>query len=346
MAGTQHIGTVIVLLNWNGAQDTIECMESLLRMEEQDFLLVVCDNASTDGSFEQLIRWGEIALPSRFATWGCFEPPPQNTKMVLIQTGANLGFAGGSNVGLRYALLHTDAKYVWLLNNDTVADAHALGLQIAAMQQRPDIGILGSTLVFFHEPDRIQAPAGYGFNFWTGRVHPIGSNLSLERLPSERVVEARLKFVSGASMFVRRNFLETVGLLNEQYFLYFEEIDWAIRRGDRFQLGYCAASRIWHKEGRSIGSHRELAQRSLYSEGLLARNRVLFIKTYFPWRLPICMAWILLIGIVRALKGQWKLTWTLWSGALRGLGAASTPIPAVADWPKPMHEIHLAHLAK
>lgn len=328
--------TVIVLLNWNGAQDTIECIQSLLQMEEQNFLLVVCDNASTDGSFEQLRKWGEAALPARFATWECSQPPAVHAKFILIQTGANLGFAGGCNVGLRYALLHTNAEFVWLLNNDTVADVGALGLQIAAMQRKADVGILGSTIAFFHEPDQIQAPAGYDFNFWTARVLPMRKSLSFATLPAEHEIEARLKYISGASMFVRRTFLEDVGLLNEQYFLYFEEIDWAMRGKDRFRLGYCSSSRIWHKEGRSTGSHRKLSQRSIFSEGFLARNRVLFTKTYSPHRLVVCLVWILFVGTVRAIKGQWKLAWTLWKGALSGLAVPVRSIPLVMDWPESM----------
>lgn len=330
--------TVIVLLNWNGAQDTIECIQSLIRMEEQDFIIVLCDNNSADGSFEQLRTWGEIAFPGLFEIWNCTQAPPPTARFILIQTGANLGFAGGCNVGLRYALLHTRAEFIWLLNNDTVVEAHSLGLQIIAMQQRLETGILGSTLIFFNEPDLIQTAGGYDFNFWTARVLPISKTLSLASLPAERDIETRLKFISGASMFVRRSFLETVGLLNEQYFLYFEEIDWAVRGRDRFELGYCASSRILHKEGKSIGSHRNVAQRSAFSEGYLARNRVLFLKTYFPSRIPVCLAWIGFVGIVRVARGQWKLAWTLWRGALQGLTAPIKPLPVVNEWPESMRQ--------
>jgi GT2 family glycosyltransferase len=338
--GVAQPRTAIVLLNWNGAQDSIECMQSLLRMKEQDFLIVLCDNHSTDGSFQRLLSWAETALPSLFATWNCSQPPPTLKKLILIQNGANLGFAGGCNVGLRYVLLHTSAEFVWLLNNDTIADADALGLQIAAMRCRPDVGILGSTLIYFAQPDRVQAPGGSDFNFWTARVLPLAKALSPSTLPPENEVEKRLKYISGASMFVRRTFVETVGLLNEQYFLYFEEVDWAVRGRDRFRLGYCAPSTIWHKEGRSIGSNSILSQRSLFSEAYLARNRVLFLKTYFPVRLPVCLIWIAFVGTRRALGGQWKLALTLWKGAPRGLAAPVLPLPSATEWPESMRRPH------
>lgn len=314
----------------------MECIQSLLRMEDQDFLIVLCDNNSTDGSFDQLLTWGKATLSNRFATWNCNQPPPTQAKLILIQTGANLGFAGGCNVGLRYALLHTNAEFVWLLNNDTVVDTHALGQQVGALRQSPDTGILGSTLVFLHQPDQVQAPGGYNFNFWTARVLPIQPNISVKSLPSADQVDPHLKFICGASMFVRRSFLETVGLLNEQYFLYFEEVDWAVRGRDRFRLSYCPSSRIWHKEGGSIGSHRKLAQRSAFSEGFLSRNRILFLKTYFPQRLPLCLAYVLVIGSIRIVQGRWRLAITLWKGALRGLAAPIKPLPALKEWPESM----------
>lgn len=137
-------------------------------------------------------------------------------------------------------------------------------------------------------------------------------------------------------MFIRRIFVEQIGLLNEQYFLYFEEVDWAIRGRSRFELGYCAASRILHKEGRSIGSHRKAEKRSEFSELYLARNRVLFLKTYFPMRLPVSLLWIAGVGMLRLLCGRGRLAWTLWKGALRGLRTEVKPLPVVASWPASM----------
>jgi GT2 family glycosyltransferase len=305
-------------------------------MKEQDFMIVLCDNNSEDGSFQQLLTWGKNELQEKCETWSYKQTPPRNKKLILIQTGANLGFAGGCNVGLRYALLNTNAEYVWLLNNDTVTDAHALDRQTEAMKQRPHTGILGSTLIYFNEPNTMQAPGGYDFNFWTARVLPIAPSGSISDRPPEAEVERRLKYVSGASMFVRRTFLEKIGLLNDQYFLYFEEIDWAVRSSARFQLGYCAQSVIWHKEGKSIGSHATLTQRSLFSERYLARNRVLFMKTYFPRRIAICLLWIAFVGMTRILHGQWRLAMTLWKGALSGLTAPIKPLPDLHEWPKSM----------
>ncbi len=326
-------GTAVILLNWNGAEDSIACIQSLLQMRDQDFVVVLCDNNSTDGSFETLRSWGTAALGETFVTWEPGQQPAHEARVVLIQTGANLGFAGGCNVGIRYVLLLPSVQYLWLLNNDTIVDENALGAQLQKLQGRPEIGILGSTLIFFSEPGLVQAPGGYDFNFWTSRViQPFGT-LHVDNLPSEISVEARLKYISGASMLVRRSFIEEVGLLNEQYFLYFEEVDWATRGKGRFRLGYCSSSRVVHKEGRSIGSHRQVEQRSSFSERLLARNRVLFLRTYFPYRLLVCLIWIFAVGVVRLVKGHMTPAVDLWRGAWDGLFAPIHRLPRLDQWP-------------
>lgn len=327
--------SAVILLNWKGATDTMECVASLLAMSVRDFVIIICDNASPDGSFETLQAWGETTLGSGFAVWQCGEARPDYASVVLIQTGANLGFAGGCNVGLRFAYLYPSIRYFWLLNNDTVVAADSLEKQLACMEARPDVGILGSTLLFYDEPDVVQAPGGYGFNLWTARVLPLRSGTA-DALPTAREIEPNLAYISGASMLVRRRLLEEVGLMNEQYFLYFEEIDWATRATGKFALGYCPESRILHKEGRAIGSHREVSSRSSFSEQYLSRNRIRFLRSSFPLRVPICLAWIGCVGLVRILRGQGRQTVALWKGTLRGLFAPSVPIPQLDTWPGSM----------
>jgi GT2 family glycosyltransferase len=198
------------------------------------------------------------------------------------------------------------------LNNDTVVQADALSYLLHKMRVHPEIGICGSKVVYYFEPERVQCPGGYGFNPWTARVKQISASNDAE-------VERRLKYVSGASTFVRRGFLEQVGLMNEQYFLYFEEIDWATRAQGRFRLGYCAKSLVYHKEGRSIGSHRLSGSRSRASERWLSRNRVVFIRTHYPARLVVCLVWIGLAALCRMLRGRREVAKTMCAGAWSGL---------------------------
>jgi GT2 family glycosyltransferase len=123
-------------------------------------------------------------------------------------------------------------------------------------------------------------------------------------MPDAKTIETEMAYVVGASMLVRRSFLEQVGLLNEEYFLYFEELDWAIRALGRFTLAYSPLSVVYHKEGRSIGSSSRREERSSASERYAARNRIIITKKYFPAVLPIVVSAVTVSAIHRLLTGS------------------------------------------
>jgi GT2 family glycosyltransferase len=175
-----------------------------------------------------------------------------NARLILIQTGGNLGFAGGNNVGLRYALSRDDFQYVWLLNNDTVIKADALTALVRGMQENPGAGMCGSTLPFYHDPDMIWALGGATYNKWLCKTECIGLRAPLSRTISKTEVESNMAYLAGASMLVSKAFLRAVGLMNERYFLYFEELDWALRAKNRFRLIFAPNSIVYHKVGASI----------------------------------------------------------------------------------------------
>ena len=329
MTGPQ---TAIILLNWNGWRDTVACVTSLLNSSCQDFVVVICDNASEDNSWKELCSWCEANAHDTFAVWEPGSPWDATWKITLIQTGSNLGFAGGCNVGIRFVWQQTRCEYLWLLNNDTVVDPKALSKQVSTMQADFGVGLLGSTLVYFDQPDVVQCFGGYGFNFWTARVRPFPFAHDPQQPPSIEAVESRMRYVSGASTFVSRRFVESVGLLNEQYFLYFEEIDWAVR-GSKFRIGYCPESVVLHKEGQSIGSANTASGRSRQSELWLTRNRILFTRTYFPLRLPVTLLWVLLVALIRACTGKRGIAEVLLRGVWNGLRAHIRPLPTLHEWP-------------
>lgn len=300
----------IVLVNWNGWQDTVECLESVFRLNHPDFVVVVCDNASSDGSMERIKAWAEGSLevkagnpalaylvepnlpkPLRFVEYD--RPtaerggdPAADAQLVLVNTGGNLGFAGGNNVGIRYAIARGDAGHAWLLNNDTVVARDSLGEMVkrAGVGVRP--GMVGSTVVFYGRPDTIQSRGGARYNKWLSSIGPEGLLDPLTSISPGQVahIESRLAYVFGASMLVSRRFLEAVGLMTEDYFLFFEEIDWA-KRGERrgFSLGYAPGSLVYHKAGAATGSARE----SVFSHFFMTRSRLLFIwRFYRPLFVP------------------------------------------------------------
>ncbi len=328
----------VVLLNWNGWKDTIECLESLLQLNQPSLRIIVCDNGSSDGSFEKIKQWatGTLAATCANPELSRFVLPPSpkplafrellrqeaeapssagEDHLVLIQNGANLGFAGGCNVGLRHALGDKNCKYFWLLNNDTIVERNALAAMIHVLQERPEVGLCGSLNLSYYEPGHIQARGGKSYNPWTGRVCETNQpeTASLDKDAD------RLDYVHGASMLASRAYLETVGLMEESYFLYFEELDWAMRAKGKFALSYCASSVIYHKEGSSIGSSSNRKVRSLLADTYLSRNRVLFTRRYFPWALPSVLACVCFAAVLRLGYGDRERAKAMFAFMLGGL---------------------------
>lgn len=319
------IDTYIILVNWNGWRDTVECLESLFRLEGENFRVIVCDNASSDDSLLHIKEWSEGRLTVRAFNGELdrFSSPPvrkpvaycevagstvtqcgisSSARLILIETGANLGFAGGSNVGLRFALKDPDCKFCWLLNADTVVGPDSLAALLRTVERNRDIGMCGSLTLSYHSPKEVQALGGKSYNYWTSRVRSLPV-MSLDKLPAS---QGTFDFVNGASMFVTRSFLETVGLMEESYFLYFEELDWAMRSKGKFLLGYAPDSIIYHKEGAQTGSNSDRMKRSLLSDRYLSKSRVLFTKRHVPWALPSVLISVVLAAGYRLLRGDAK----------------------------------------
>lgn len=305
-----------IVLNWNGWRDTLACVRSLLQAEPPPGRIIVCDNASTDGSLSSL----EAALRlAASAGLGHAERSSVDATDVtaaplwLLANGANLGYAGGNNVGLRLALRDPACRYAWILNNDTEVAPDALALALARMAAQPAIGLCGSTLVYAHDRQTVQACGGSAYSRWTGRTRHLGAHGRLAELPADpTAVEATMACVVGAAMLVRREWLEAVGPMAEDYFLFFEEIDWATRAAGRFRLGWAPGSTVFHQEGASIGT--AAGGGSPLSLYFLFRNRV-----RFAWRFhrPFVLA-VLLFTLWDVAKLAARGRWPQADAALRG----------------------------
>lgn len=276
----------IILVNWNGWEDTVECLHSLEKLDYSNSSVIVVDNDSTDHSVKE--------IKSRF------------TDITLIENDENKGFAGGNNVGIKYAL-QQNADYVWLLNNDTIVDKQALSALVAYMEEDRKIGICGSKLIYCYQRDTIQALGGGSYNKWLGITKNIGQNKSVDFTYNPKKVEERLDYVGGASMLVSRKFINEIGLLSEEYFLYYEEIDWAIRAKGKFKLGFAPQSIVYHKEGQSTGgSQLQLNDKSIQSDYYQLKNRLKFSYNFFPLSLPMVYLSLVYAMITRTRRGQWK----------------------------------------
>ncbi|MFS2137462.1 glycosyltransferase family 2 protein [Duganella sp. Dugasp56] len=308
----------VVILNWNGWRDTLECLESLLASTGVELRVVVCDNASSDGSAAQLRAWAD----RRFGAFGWTEVdrllpqarPTTDHAFVLLHNGGNLGFAGGNNPGIAYAMGDAACEYIWLLNNDTVVEPDALAQAIARMRQDRRIGLCGSTLVYYHQRDQVQAFGGARYSPARGSSVHVGAFEPRSAVPAaSAAVEASLSYVIGAAMLVRRAFVEQVGLMTEDYFLYFEEIDWCTRGRAHFALGYAPASVVYHKEGASIGT--AATGGSALSVYYLFKNRLRFTARFHARHLLT----VVLFSLIDVAKFVYRRRWPQVSSALRGM---------------------------
>ncbi|MFN3638315.1 MAG: glycosyltransferase family 2 protein, partial [Chloroherpetonaceae bacterium] len=296
----------ILLLNWNGWHDTLECLESLRSLDYPNFKIILCDNGSSDGSIERFIAWAQphavsYRILSRYDAEHTTDTVHE--KLIIIENGANLGFAGGNNVGLRFA--RTQAfEYIWLLNTDTTVKPDALTKLIAEVEYNPKIGMCGSTLLYYHAPDTVQTLCGGRINRRTGEPHHIGAFQKFQQPISQAEVLKQLDYVMGASMLISRKFLEEIGLMEERYFLYYEEIDWAERAKGKFELGYAPESIVYHKEGRSVGNQpKAYTATSVY---YMTRSRVMFMRKFFPKQLPLVYARLLISVAGQIVRGNWQ----------------------------------------
>jgi len=328
----------ILLLNWNGWRDSIECLESIFRNEHSNYQVILCDNDSRDGSLEHVKAWADrhmdvavaldnplhhisfppIPKPIVYAQYnrqqaeagGC--PASRDAQLILIQTGSNLGFAGGNNVGLRYALSRADFSYIWLLNNDTVILPNTLTRLLSRAKQDSNIGICGSSLRYYYAPNQYQCFGGASYNKWLGTVRLVGGGMQVGEEIECNQVETAMDYVMGASMLVSFEFLQTVGLMEEGYFLYFEELDWAVRCKGKFLIAYAPNSIVFHKEGASIGTKNSTSRSKRFlSEYYFTRNKLVFTKKHYPYALPTLYFGILIAVFVRLLRGQLSRAITL-----------------------------------
>ena len=316
----------IIILNWNGWRDTIECLESVMALSFSEYRIVVCDNDSTDDSIEKIREWIEQLPHSALYLHSAMEHPvdspkdkfqcinyaanknafpDQHHRISLIQTGENRGYGPGNNVGMEFALKDPNLKCVWILNNDVVVSPDSLQHLHAYHLEHPEAGIIGSKLMFYHQPKRIQAIGGKYNKYFATTRHVGEFELDQGQYDHGGIVQ-QIDYPVGAALFVSKAFMESVGLLSEDYFLYFEEIDWVSRgRHLGWQLGYCWQSVVFHKEGGATGSDADPRLKSRLSDQYSLMNRVTFTKKFHkPWIWTVKLG-LLLSGINRIRRGQW-----------------------------------------
>lgn len=247
----------IIVLNWNGHQDTIECIHSIRKINYPRYEIVIVDNGSTDGS-EKILR---RSFPD----------------IKLIQTGENLGFAEGNNVGIRYAL-ENGADYAVILNNDTTVDANFVTELVNAAESDRSIGIVSSKIYFYDRPDVLWY-AGAVLDLKTGKSKHIGYN---KKDAGQYDTMRETDRACGCSMMISRRACEAAGLMDAAYFCYGEEADWSLRvREAGYKVVFVPASKVWHKISSATGG-AGTGYYLYYS----VRNHLHLVKTHLPLKFP------------------------------------------------------------
>lgn len=244
----------IVVLNWNGADDTLACLDSLAALTYPNFEVVVMDNGSTDDS-ASLIR---MSFP----------------KIRLIETGANLGFAEGNNVGIR-AALEAGADYVLLLNNDTIVAPDLLEAFAEAAAHNPDGGMFSAKIYYHAEPTKL----------WYAGAKWLSSKQCFEHVGIGEIdygkryeAIAETDYASGCALFVSAVVIGKLGLMDPKFFLTYEETDWCYRaRAAGYRVLFVPSAKVWHKVSASFGGVESPLQLYFYS-----RNILLWAERHIP----------------------------------------------------------------
>lgn len=244
----------IVIVNYNAQRDLKECLVSLKKLRYPSYKVVVVDNGSHDGS-SQMVK---AEFP-----W-----------VELIELKTNLGFAGGNNVGIEYALKN-NADYILLLNNDTIVEPNFLNDLVKVASQEARIGLVAPKILFYPDSNLVWS-AGGKVNLWLGQTKHLFGEEKEDKVPSYNYEADYLPF---AAVLIKKEVFEKIGLLDPAYFLVFEDTDFCLRaKRAGFRLIVCPRSKIWHKASRSFKG----TQSPLYLY-YIVRNKGQFMKKNGAW---------------------------------------------------------------
>jgi GT2 family glycosyltransferase len=282
----------VVIPNWNLKDDTISCVDSVLAGNRSKLRVVVVDNGSQDGSPE--------ALSDRFGA-----------AIDQVVNQENLGYARGINVGIRYALAQ-GADYILLLNNDTLVDETLVERLIEISETDPAVAVLGPAIYYDDEPERFWR-LGAVKQRWMPIPYEIGRDvLDTGQFPMPFDVD----YVTGCAMWVPAELFRTVGLLDERFFMYYEDADFCERvRSAGHRITVVPQARVWHKVS---GSTRELKPWAAYHQ---TRNRIIFYnRSRQGLELAVANLYIMTSTLLR-MSRAWKdesLVSSLWAGLRDG----------------------------
>jgi GT2 family glycosyltransferase len=247
----------IIILNWNGLKDTLECLESVHRQEYPNFDVIVVDNASTDNSVQGIRHaWPEV---------------------VLLENRENIGYTGGNNVGMHYAV-DCGADYVWLLNNDTTVSPDALSRLVAKGEKEPDVGLVSPAVYYYEDPARVQFRGGL-VDEENYRLVLVKDDEDCEAILGSRADDV---WLTGTALLVKRQVIDRIGYLRAGLFAYWEDVDYSLRssRCGSFRNVMEPTASIYHKGPLPESMQSQRPPHYFY---YMTRNKFYFWISHLRW---------------------------------------------------------------
>lgn len=246
----------IVILNWNSAEDTIECIESIINQIKLEYIdIVIVDNNSYEKDLKKLRQYilkkkGTIINEINYLTF------KEDFNILLINNHGNYGFAGGCNIALKL-LYNLNYTYYWLLNNDAIVDKNTLKELLNTIKEDDTIGFVGSNIRYYDNIKKLECYGG-------GHHYPLlgTSKLYLKNKNFDKITQCsksvNLDYLMGASLLLTKKLIDDIGFMNSEYFLYFEEHDWQSRAELKgWKIIVSPKSSIYHKSSKSTKNNRE-----------------------------------------------------------------------------------------
>lgn len=324
--GDRRIGVAIVA--FNAAGFIAECLESLFASEGADLRVVVVDNASTDDTCARIRGWASgteafvrpsdsplppgaaVAKPIAFAEHDAL-PPGGGAALTLLRAPVNGGYAYGCNLAIACLMTDPGIDLFWIVNPDCVAAPQTARALIDA-GSGSGFAMLGGRTLFYERPDLIQTDGGR-VSRRTGVCQSVSAGLPAAATPMPDA--GSLDYITGAHLCASRGFVESVGLMAEGYFLYYEEVDWAFRRGG-MPLRIAPEAVVYHRGGATIGSGSHGRRASAFSNYFNYRNRLRFVRRHLPAARLACLAHALAKAAQLALGGAFAEAGAIVRGVL------------------------------
>lgn len=268
----------IIILNWNGWQDTLECLESLVKISYPNYEVMVIDNASQDNSVKKIKEWKKKRLIKKFS---------------LIENDKNYGFAEGNNIGIRKILKENQSPYILILNNDTVVDKKFLNELVKLAESQTKIGIVGPK-IYLYPPKKdkeIIQSCGADIDLLRGKLVSYGDG-EVNQGQFEKTKE--VGYVYGTCFLAKSEVFKKIGFFDKKYHIYAEEADFCLRaKKVSYSIYYAPKAIIWHKGEASFQKKPEipvyLRTRNLFwlERKFTTRGEFLyFLTVYFTSQFP------------------------------------------------------------